>query len=98
MYDVNKLRDKYRIGPMGEGECDVGGALCIEMTPPEKLFSILDWVSYPSPKVLAEFLAIANTACGENMLINYAREICSFCDDGNFDEAWNSLEAVLAEK
>ena len=95
---IAQLKEKYIVGPPNSGaDCDVGGALCLEMTPQADRDALKDLISYPTFSILADYLAIANTRCGEMKVIDYARAICTLGDEEQWEEAWDILGRALID-
>ncbi len=76
-FDVAELKQKYTIGV----DCSVAGVLCIEMAPEGTPPETIDLLRFPRPGLLVDFLATANTRCGESLLWDYANEICELGEE-----------------
>ncbi len=87
---------KYSVGPDAPVHCSVGGALCLEMVPEDTSEETRELLRFPGPGLLAEFLALANTRCGESLLWDYAKDIYDFYEEKKIDEAWEAMEKALS--
>ncbi len=102
-FSVEDLQKTYRVGPFSTDEnkieCSVGGALCLEMLSRARGLTeeIVSYASFPSAVLLADFLAIANSRCGEALLLDYANDIFQATAEGKLDEAWDLLDQALNE-
>ena len=93
--NIADLKGRYRVGPDAPIDCSVGGTLCLEMAPADTSEETRDLLRFPHPGLLVEFLASANTLCGESLIWDYANDICESYEEGNIDKAWETLEKAL---
>ena len=93
--NIAYLKERYRVGPDSPVDCSVGGVLCLEMAPEDTSEETRDLLRFPHPGLLVEFLASANTRCGEALLWDYANDICESYEEGNINEAWEALKKAL---
>lgn len=94
--NVGLLKERYRVGPNKPIDCSVGGSICLEMAPDDTPEETLNLLRFPNPGLLVDFLAAANTAIGESLIWDLAKDIYEFYEAGKISEAWESLEKALS--
>lgn len=100
-FNVKELKAKYVVGsiPADGIDCSVGGALCLEMLSRQRDLTetLIAYTSFPSAVLLADFLSIANSRCGELLLLDYANDIFQLNSEDELEDAWDKLDQALNE-